>query len=397
METIRVSQGIPDKRGIEMEIGVPKEIKNHEYRVGLTPAGVSTLTAKGHKLRIENNAGLAIGFSNEMYQAAGAEIVADASAVYENEMVVKVKEPQPVEIEKLRQGQILFTYLHLAADRALVDGLLSSGVTGIAYETVRDSQGRLPLLTPMSEVAGRLSIQAGATALQMANGGRGVLLGGVPGVSPAKVLIIGGGVVGTQAAKMALGMGADVTLLDNSIERLRYLDDVYGPLLKTRYSDESSISELSADSDLVVGAVLITGKQAPKLLTREHISAMKPGSVFVDVAIDQGGCAETSKATTHQDPTYIVDDVIHYCVANMPGACARTSTMALTNATMPYVTALADKGLQQALLDDAGFMAGLSVFNGLLTCADVAQDMNMPFNAGIKLFESSAAPTAMAV
>jgi len=362
-----------------MEIGVPKEIKNHEYRVGLTPAGVLALTSAGHRVYIEHDAGKAIDFSNDMYIAAGATIVDSAERIYQCDMVVKVKEPQPEEVALLQRGQILFTYLHLAADRALTDALLQTGVNAIAYETVRDLMGRLPLLTPMSEVAGRLAIQAGATALQMANGGRGVMLGGVPGVAPAKVLVVGGGVVGTQAARMALGLGADVTLLDNSIERLRYLDDVYGPTLKTRYSDASTIAELTQQADLVIGAVLLTGKLAPKLITREHIKAMRPGSVLVDVAIDQGGCAETSKPTTHQQPTYVVDDVIHYCVANMPGACARTATMALTNATMPYVLALANKGYQQALLDDAGFMAGLSMHLGELTCADVAADMGMAF------------------
>jgi alanine dehydrogenase len=339
---------------------------------------------------VETGAGAAIDFSDAMYEQAGALIVGSARDVYQCDMVVKVKEPQPNEIVMLKPGQILFTYLHLAADRNLIDGLLDSGVIGIAYETVRDAAGRLPLLTPMSEVAGRLAIQAGATHLQMANGGRGVMLGGVPGVAPAKVVIIGGGVVGTQAARMALGLGADVTLLDNNIERLRYLDDVYGPLLKTRYSDAAAISELSADSDLLVGAVLIAGKQAPKLISREHVKAMKPGSVFVDVAIDQGGCAETSRATTHQEPTYVVDDVIHYCVANMPGACARTATMALTNATMPYVMALAAKGYQQALLDDEGFMQGLSVHQGKLTCADVSRDMNMPRVSPRELLDTGA-------
>lgn len=362
-----------------MDIGVPKEIKNHEYRVGLTPAGVSQLRQQGHNVRIENNAGKAIDFTNEMYLEAGADIVETPEQVYQSEMVVKVKEPQESEVKLLTAGQVLFTYLHLAADRALVDAMLATGVNAIAYETVRDKNAGLPLLTPMSEVAGRLSIQAGATSLQMANGGRGVMLGGVPGVQPGKVVIIGGGVVGTQAAKMAIGMGADVTILDNNIERLRYLDDVYGPLLKTAFSTSSAISELTAQADLVVGAVLITGKMAPKLITREHISKMKPGSVIVDVAIDQGGCAETSKATTHQDPTYVVDDVIHYCVANMPGACARTATLALTNATLPYVLSLATRGYQQALLDDAGFLAGLSMHNGVLTCADVGEDMKLPY------------------
>lgn len=298
----------------------------------------------------------------------------------------------------LRDGQILFTYLHLAADRSLVDAMLVTGVTAIAYETVRDKNGSLPLLTPMSEVAGRLSVQAGATSLQMANGGRGVMLGGVPGVQPAKVIIIGGGVVGTQAAKMAIGMGADVTILDNNVDRLRYLDDVYGPLLKTAFSTSQAISELTAVADLVIGAVLITGKQAPKLITAEHVRNMKPGSVIVDVAIDQGGCAETSKATTHQDPTYVVDNVIHYCVANMPGACARTATLALTNATLPYVLSLASKGFEQALLDDKGFMAGLSMTKGMLTCADVGEDMKLDYQSPADVIKKAQSEvTAMAV
>ncbi len=372
-----------------MEIGVPKEIKNHEYRVGLTPAGVKALNDCGHKVIVQKDAGKAIDFADSMYVEAGAEIADCAERIYLCEMVVKIKEPQASEIQLLKNGQILFTYLHLAADKQLIDGLLKTGVIGIAYETVRDAKGQLPLLTPMSEVAGRLAIQAGATSLQMANGGRGVMLGGVPGVAPAKVLVIGGGVVGTQAAKMALGLGADVTLLDNNIDRLRYLDDVYGPLLKTRYSDAHAITELTQEADLVIGAVLITGKQAPKLITKQHIHDMKPGSVLVDVAIDQGGCAETSKPTTHQEPTYVVDDVIHYCVANMPGACARTATMALTNATMPYVMALANKGYQQALLDDPGFMAGLSMHMGQLTCEDVAQDMQMTSVSAQSLLSSN--------
>lgn len=373
-----------------MDIGVPKEIKNHEYRVGLTPSGVKSLTAAGHQVIIEKDAGKAIDFSDELYVQAGAKIVNTAEEVFQCSMVVKVKEPQPDEIKMLKNGQILFTYLHLAADRQLVEELLKTGVIAIAYETVRDHLDRLPLLTPMSEVAGRLAIQAGASTLQMANGGRGVMLGGVPGVTPAKVLIIGGGVVGTQAAKMAIGLGADITILDNDIDRLRYLDDVYGPVLKTRYSDETAITELSQQSDLVIGAVLITGKQAPKLLTKKHIKAMKPGSVFVDVAIDQGGCAETSKPTTHQQPTYVVDNVIHYCVANMPGACARTATMALTNATMPYINKLANQGYEKALLSDRGFLAGLSMHRGEITCADVAEDMHLDYVSADKILKLAA-------
>jgi alanine dehydrogenase len=306
-------------------------------------------------------------------------------------MVVKVKEPQPAEYPLLHEDQLLFTYLHLAPDAQQTAALLERKVTGIAYETVTDSAGRLPLLVPMSEVAGRLSVQAGATAMQMANGGGGLLLGGVPGVQPAKVVVIGGGVVGTQAARMALGLGADVTLLDNSLERLRYLDDVYGPALKTCYSDPSTLAALTRTADLVVGAVLIPGKQAPKLVTRQMVHDMKPGAVLVDVAIDQGGCAETSRATTHAEPTYLVDEVVHYCVANMPGACARTSTLALTNATLPYVTALAGKGWEQALHDDAGLLAGLNVWQGRVTNAAVAADL------GIKHYPVASALVEMAL
>lgn len=361
-----------------MKIGVPKEIKNHEYRVGITPSGVKELCLRGHEVEVEDHAGEKIGFSNDAYVAAGARIVTNADEVYKNEMIVKVKEPQPVECERFFPGQLLFTYLHLAPDPTQTKALLDKKIIGIAYETVTDAQGRLPLLIPMSEIAGRLSVQAGATALQLANGGNGMLLGGVAGVAPAKVSIIGGGVVGTQAARMALGLGADITILDTSLDRLRYLDDVFGPALKTRYADSQSIEELALQSDLLIGAVLLPGKLAPKLVSRAMISSMKPGSVFVDVAIDQGGCAETSKATTHQEPTYIVDDVVHYCVANMPGAVARTSTLALTNATLPYVLSLADKGLD-ALQHNVGLQNGLNVFHGQVCNKAVAEDLGYAY------------------
>jgi alanine dehydrogenase len=361
-----------------MRIGVPKEIKDQEYRVGLTPAGANALVQAGHDVLIQQDAGARIGFSNEAYQAAGAFIVQQVEEVYGCPMVVKVKEPQPVECAMLQEGQLLFTYLHLAPDPEQTQALLDKKVIGIAYETVTDKQGRLPLLVPMSEVAGRLSIQAGATALQMINGGNGTLLGGVPGVPAAKVAIIGGGIVGTQAARMAMGLGAEVTILDNSLDRLRALDDLFGPLLRTRYADSQAIAECVCVADLVIGAVLIPGKQAPKLVTADMVKRMKPGSVIVDVAIDQGGSFETSHATTHTSPTYIIDDVVHYCVANMPGACARTSTLALTNATLPYALALANKG-EQALLDDPGLLNGLNVYRGQVTYAAVAQDLGYAY------------------
>lgn len=361
-----------------MRIGIPKEIKNHEYRVGMTPAGVAAFIAEGHEVFVESNAGTKAGFDNEAYKTAGAKIVDSASYAYDSDMVIKVKEPQPAEYSLMHDNQLLFTYLHLAPAPELTQALLDAKVTGVAYETITDDKNRLPLLIPMSEIAGRLSIQAGATALQMANQGRGVLLGGVPGTPPAKVVVIGGGVVGTQAAKMAMGLGADVTILDVNLDRLRYLDDVYGPLLKTRFADGYALQELATDVDLLVGAVLIPGKQAPKLVSREMIASMRPGSVFVDVAIDQGGCAETSYSTTHQEPTYIVDDVVHYCVANMPGAVARTSTLALTNATLPYAVQLANKGIE-ALKDNAHLANGLNVYQGKVTYKAVADDLGYEY------------------
>ncbi|AEE23454.1 alanine dehydrogenase [Paraglaciecola chathamensis] len=351
-----------------MLIGVPKEIKNHEYRVGLTPAAVKEFVVHGHQVLVEDNAGAAIGFTNEEFVAAGAEIAPDAATVFAKaEMIVKVKEPQENECKMLRKGQTLYTYLHLAPDPKQTELLIASGATCIAYETVTDNRNALPLLAPMSEVAGRMAVQAGAHYLEKAQGGSGTLLGGVPGVAPGKVLIIGGGVVGTNSAKMALGLGADVTILDRSLPRLRELDDIFDGRVKTVFSTVDAIEHYSSKADLVVGAVLIPGATAPKLLTAEHVKNMKEGSVVVDVAIDQGGCFETSKATTHQDPVYVVDGVVHYCVANMPGGVARTSTMALNNATLPFGLALANKGPKQAMLDDAHLLNGLNVHEGKIT------------------------------
>ena len=363
-----------------MLIGVPKEIKNHEYRVGLTPSSVREMTHHGHNVLVETQAGAGIGCSDEDYKKAGAEIVSSASDVFSKaEMIVKVKEPQKVEYEQLSEGQLLFTYLHLAPDPQQTEGLVKSGATCIAYETITDNDGGLPLLAPMSEVAGRMSIQVGAAALQKANGGRGMLLGGVPGVAPAKVVVIGGGVVGTNAARMAMGMGADVTVLDKSLKRLAYLDDVFGPLMKTQYATVDATEELVFDADLVVGAVLVPGAAAPKLIRKAQLSSMKKGSVIVDVAIDQGGCFETSKATTHAEPTYIIDDVVHYCVANMPGAVARTSTFALNHATLPFALALADKGWKKACADDPHLLAGLNVHAGRVTYKAVADDLGYDY------------------
>jgi len=357
-----------------MYIGVPKEIKNHEYRVGLMPTAVKELISNGHRVCVEKNAGLAIGFDDEQYTQAGAKIVPTAEHVFaQAEMIVKVKEPQPNECKMLSAGQILFTYLHLAPDLTQTDLLIESGATCIAYETVTDCDGGLPLLAPMSEVAGRLSAQAGAHCLEKAQGGNGTLLGGVTGVSPAKVLVIGGGVVGDNAAYIAMGMGADVTILDKSITRLKELDDKYQGRVKCLYSTNELIETHALEADLVVGAVLLPGGKAPKLLNKAMIKSMKPGSVVADVAIDQGGCFETSHATTHADPTYVVDDVVHYCVANMPGAVARTSTMALNNATLPFTLQIANKGYKQALLDNIHLARGLNVHQGHITYKAVAE------------------------
>jgi alanine dehydrogenase len=363
-----------------MRIGVPKEIKVHEYRVGLVPSAVRELTELGHAVVVEAGAGLGIGYDDARYQKAGARIVPDAETVFaEAELIVKVKEPQPVECRRLREGQVLFTYLHLAPDPEQARLLIESGVTAIAYETVVDRNGRLPLLAPMSEIAGRMSIQVGAVALQKSNGGSGVLIGGVPGVLPAKVAVLGGGVVGINAARMALGLGGDVTILDKSLTRLAELDMHFGPGLKTAFATTDSIAQAVAESDLVVGAVLVAGASAPKLVTRAMLATMQPGSVLVDVAIDQGGCFETSKATTHSEPTYVVDGIVHYCVANMPGGVARSSTQALTNATLPYVLALAGKTLARALTDDPGLAAGLNVHRGKITHKAVANALGLPF------------------
>lgn len=364
-----------------MLIGVPKEIKNHEYRVGLTPAAVKEFISHGHQVIVETNAGTAIGFDNEQYLAAGASIVERAATIFaEADMIVKVKEPQPNECKMLRKGQTLYTYLHLAPDPVQTELLVASGATCIAYETVTDNRAALPLLAPMSEVAGRMSVQAGAHYLEKAQGGSGTLLGGVPGVAPGKVLIIGGGVVGTNAAKMALGLGADVTILDRSLSRLREIDDIFNGQVKTVYSTVDAIEHYSSKADLVVGAVLIPGATAPKLLSAKHIKNMKEGSVLVDVAIDQGGCFETSKATTHQDPVYVVDGVVHYCVANMPGGVARTATMALNNATLPFGLALANKGPKQAMLDDSHLLNGLNVHQGKVTYKAVVDALGTQLN-----------------
>ncbi len=359
-----------------MRIGVPKEIKVHEYRVGMVPAGVKELVQEGHEVIVETGAGLAINMTDEDYRGAGARIAADAAEVFEQgELIVKVKEPQLKECEMLREGQVLFTYLHLAADPQQAEGLVKSGCTAIAYETVTGSGGSLPLLTPMSEVAGRMSIQAGAFALQKAGGGRGILLGGVPGVRPARVVVLGGGVAGTNAAEMAIGLGAEVTVIDRSVPRMRQLNDIFGGRLKTEFSTQHSIDTLVPRADLVIGSVLITGHAAPKLVTEEHVKAMWPGSVLVDISIDQGGCFETSRPTTHAEPTYIVDDVVHYCVTNMPGAVPRTSTFALTNVTLPFVRALADHGWRKALAADEHLAHGLNVHAGHVTHEAVAEDL----------------------
>jgi len=357
-----------------MKIACPKEIKPQEFRVGLTPRAAAEAVAHGHEVLIETGAGLGAGFTDEDYRAVGAEIVANAEAVFaRGELIVKVKEPQPAERAMLRAGQVLFTYLHLAPDPEQTRDLLKSGVTAIAYETVTDAAGRLPLLAPMSEVAGKLAPQVGAWTLQKANGGRGVLLGGVPGVAPGKVVVIGGGVVGTQAARVAAGMGAEVTVLDTSLPRLRALDDAFRSEFRTGYASAAYTAEIVREADLVIGAVLVPGAAAPKVLRREHLASMKPGAVLVDVAIDQGGCFETSHPTTHEDPIYEVDGVMHYCVANMPGAVARTSTLALGNATLPFLLALADKGWRRACAADPHLLAGLNTHAGQLTCAPVGE------------------------
>jgi alanine dehydrogenase len=363
-----------------MRIGVPKEIKTHEYRVGLTPASVRELSEHGHEVIVEHDAGHAIGLDDALYEKAGARIAADAAEVFAGaELIVKVKEPQAQERALLREGQVLFTYLHLAPDPDQTRDLMASGCVAIAYETVTDARGGLPLLAPMSAVAGRMSIQAGAHSLELAQGGSGVLLPGVPGVAPGKILIIGGGVVGSNAAMVALGMGARVVLLERSVRRIYELDSEFGLRLVTRYSTIEILEEELREADLVVGATLIPGAAAPKLIKRSHLGLMKRGAVIVDVAIDQGGCAETSRPTTHDEPTYVVDGIVHYCVANMPGAVANTSTFALNNATLPFVLALADKGYRKACLEDPHLMAGLNVHHGRITHEAVARDLGLPY------------------
>ena len=363
-----------------MKIGVPKEIKTLEFRVGMTPAGVHEVVSDGHEVIVETSAGAGIGESDAAYEAAGATVVGTAEEVFAAaEMIVKVKEPQLNECAMLRPDQVLFTYLHLAPDPAQTEALIKSGTTAIAYETVTDNDGTLPLLTPMSEVAGRLSIQAGAFALQKANGGCGKLLGGVPGVAPAKVLVIGGGVSGKAAADMAIGLGAEVTILDRSLPRLRHLDDLYNGRVRTVYSTKHAIEELTLESDLIIGAVLIPGAAAPKLVSAQNVKDMQPGSVVVDISIDQGGCFETSHATTHADPTYMVDDIVHYCVANMPGAVSRTSTYALTNATLPFIKSLANLGWKEALTRDPHLANGLNVTSGRVTYEAVARDLGYDY------------------
>ena len=363
-----------------MRVGTVKEIKNHEYRVGLTPESARELVAHGHEVWVETGAGNGIGASDADYEAAGAAIKADARTVFDGcEMIVKVKEPQAVERAMLRKGQILYTYLHLAPDPEQTADLVKSGVTAIAYETVTGAGNTLPLLKPMSQVAGRMAIQAGATALEKAHGGRGVLLGGVPGVLPGKVVVIGGGVVGFNAAQMAVGLGADVTILDRDPDVLEKLDNHFEGRARTLYSGKAALASLVAEADLVIGAVLIPGAAAPKLVTRDMLSTMKPGSVLVDVAIDQGGCFETSKATTHAEPTYVVDGVVHYCVANMPGAVARTSTYALNNVTLPHALRIANNGWKAALRADPNLAAGLNVHEGKITYEAVARELGYDY------------------
>ncbi len=365
-----------------MLVGVPKEIKSDEYRVGLVPASVRELVHHGSEVIVERGAGAGIGFADGAYEAVGARLADSAAQVFtEAQMVVKVKEPQPAEIAMLRDGQILFTYLHLAADREQTAGLLSSGATAIAYETVTDRYGGLPLLAPMSEVAGRMSVQVGAHCLEKEQGGAGILLGGVPGVPVAKVVILGGGVVGTNAARMAMGLEASVTVLDKSLHRLYELDLQFGPTLNTIFATVDSVERLVAQADLVIGAVLVPGGAAPKLVNREMLRQMQPGSVLVDVAIDQGGCFESSRPTTHADPTFVEQGVVHYCVTNMPGAVARTSARALNNATLPFVQALAEKGLARALGDDPHLLNGLNIHGGQVTHRAVAEDLGLDYQA----------------
>lgn len=374
-----------------MRIGVPKEIKNHEYRIGLTPAGVAELVRQGHEVMVQCEGGAGVGFSDTDYRDAGALIAEHAEDVFEfAELLVKVKEPQPQECRMLRQGQALFTYLHLAPDPEQTDLLLKSGATCIAYETITDDEGHLPLLAPMSEVAGRMAAQEAAHCLEKAQQGSGVLMGGVPGVPGANVLVIGGGTVGLNAARIALGMGASVTIADRSLARLKEIDDLFQGRINTVYSSEEAIRSMLPATDAVIGAVLVPGAAAPKLISRDMLKLLRAGSVLVDVAIDQGGCFETSRPTTHQDPIYVVDGIVHYCVANMPGGVARTSTLALTNATMPYIKELVSKGVFKALLEDSNFLAGLNIHRGLVTNRPVADALSYEFHDARSVIASAA-------
>jgi alanine dehydrogenase len=361
-----------------MRIGVPKEVKADEYRVALMPVGAETLTRAGHDVFVERQAGVASGFADEEYINSGATIVASAADIFaRSDMIIKVKEPQPAEMQLFRRGQIIFTYFHFAAGAAMTKGCIDAGIVAIAYETIRDNQGRLPCLTPMSEIAGKMSIQEGAKYLEKPMMGRGILLGGVPGVAPAHVVVLGGGVVGTQAAKVAAGLGASVAIMDINLERLRYLDDIMPANVQTIFSDAHTIRDHLREADLVVGAVLIPGAKAPRLVKKSDLVGMKNGSVIVDVAIDQGGCVETSRPTTHQQPTYVVEGVVHYCVTNMPGAVGRTSTIALCNATLPYAAAIAGKGYERATAEDSGLAEGLTLVQGKVTHAAVAEALHL--------------------
>lgn len=375
-----------------MKIGLPKEIKDNEYRVGLTPAGVNALVHAGHTVFVQKSAGEGSGFADDQYVKVGAKILESADDVWaEGDMIVKVKEPIAPEYPRMRENQLLFTYLHLAPELELTKQMMDRKVTGVAYETITDKHGRLPLLTPMSEVAGRMSVQVGATYLEKMNGGRGILLGGVPGVPSANVVIIGGGIVGTEAAKMAVGLGAKVTIIDRNLDRLRQLDDIFLSKVQTLASSHYSISEAISHADLVIGAVLVVGAAAPKLVTRDMLKLIPHGAVLVDVAVDQGGCFETTHATTHSNPTYYEEGVLHYCVANMPGAVPRTSTFALTNATLPYALELANKGFEQAIKEDAGLQEGVNTFAGKCTYEAVATSQNIEYTPLDSLIDLKAA------
>ncbi len=369
-----------------MKIGCVKEIKRHEYRVGLTPSCVKSYVSRGHQVFIEKNAGAAAGFPDEEYEEAGASIEFDKKSIFDKtEMIVKVKEPQPEEYDFFHEGQILYTYLHLAAEKELTEALMKKKVKGVAYETIEDEKGQLPCLRPMSEIAGRLSIQEGAKFLEKSFGGRGILLGGVPGVRRGKVAIIGGGIVGMNACKIAVGIGADVTILDVNASRLAYLDDIFGSRITTLYSTDANIESVLKESDLVVGAVLLPGAKAPNLIKREHLKIMQPGAVIVDVAVDQGGCCETTKPTTHDDPVFVIDDVVHYCVANMPGVVALSSTNALTSTTLPYGLLIAEKGLEQACKESNAIKMGVNIYNGECTYKNVADTFKIDYTPLDKL------------